>query len=302
MSQPNESPTTFQGCLLVVQRTVTPVVAHTTYRCITATTFSGLKEEDNITTLSLQLDGIVSAVLSSHQRTPEFLYLVAMVLLMVVPTSRSAPTSSGSTQSSRTPPAVEQQPPFEDVVGPGDEQRTNKALQYFQYLQPPFSGEGDYFSDAWNHYEPTQDGENEVLSRTEPLLHRKPLGSYPDSPIYYIRLPPTPYMYVPGLGYVSQPPPPPSQSMNPFINLPVNFLANGKPTTIYQWSSGAQEELEDYQRPELTTTSTPRPALSSSIINLNKGPYNFNGKPSDIFVLRNSYNSLYADALQNFYP
>lgn len=35
---------------------------------------------------------------------------------------------------------------------------------------------------------------------------------YDDSNIYYIRLPPTPYMYVPGLGYVSQPPkysPPP---------------------------------------------------------------------------------------------
>lgn len=40
---------------------------------------------------------------------------------------------------------------------------------------------------------------------------------YDDSNIYYIRLPPTPYMFVPGLGYVSQPPkysPPP-----PFVPL-----------------------------------------------------------------------------------
>ncbi|XP_033214799.1 uncharacterized protein LOC117171526 [Belonocnema kinseyi] len=125
--------------------------------------------------------------------------------------------------------------------------------------------------------------------RTE---ERTPGGKkkYPESNIYYIRLPPTPYMFVPGLGYISQPPrysPPPlsphithvrpmrparpptiyQPHVNPFIKVPIDFVSNGKPTSVYQWPS------QD-ARPE------------NRISNLDKGPYGFNGRPSSVYLLR----------------
>ncbi|VVC25255.1 Protein of unknown function DUF4786 [Cinara cedri] len=57
----------------------------------------------------------------------------------------------------------------------------------------------------------------------------------PDSPMYFIRLPPQPYMYVPGYGYVSQPtrlePPPFTQRPHsPFLDLPLSpYVFNGRP-------------------------------------------------------------------------
>ncbi|KAL0278341.1 UNVERIFIED_CONTAM: hypothetical protein PYX00_000184 [Menopon gallinae] len=122
----------------------------------------------------------------------------------------------------------------------------------------------------------------EWLSRTEPF--KRKTSQLVDSPTYYIRLPPNPYVFVPGVGYVSRPttmadPP------DPFYHLPLNFMANGKPTTVFQLPN-------EHVRPK------PEP----SILSLNKGPYLFNGKPSDIYLLRNSFNALYADALTNFYP
>lgn len=122
---------------------------------------------------------------------------------------------------------------------------------------------------------------------------------YQESNIYYIRLPPTPYMFVPGLGYVSQPPtystghlrPPithlrpqvnpyrphnvynsPVNEINPFINVPVDFVSNGKPTGVYQWQSPSYQPTK------------PRP--ESQITTLNKGPYFFNGRPQSIYLLR----------------
>lgn len=134
--------------------------------------------------------------------------------------------------------------------------------------------------------------DNEILSRTRPG-NKKP----GNSPIYYIRLPATPYIYIPGVGYVSQPPqlqPPPvvqTRPDSPFLNVPVRFVSNGKPTGVYT--------LEN----DLALPNPTRPPLQNSpITNLNKGPYVFNGRPTDIYLLRDAYNSLYDEALTNFYP
>ena len=127
------------------------------------------------------------------------------------------------------------------------------------------------------------------------IEERTPGGKkkYQDSKIYYIRLPPTPYMFVPGLGYISQPPrysPPLSPHLthvrplrparpptiyqphvNPFIKLPIDFVSNGKPTSVYQWPS---------------QDGKPSPRPENHISNLDKGPYSFNGRPSSIYLLR----------------
>ncbi|XP_026474625.1 uncharacterized protein LOC113378305 [Ctenocephalides felis] len=180
----------------------------------------------------------------------------------------------------------------------------------------------------------------EDLSRSAPSRKRyQNNGNFPNSPIYYIRLPATPYMFVPGLGYVSNPPtmnqlgagalPPPP---DPFINLPVNFMSNGKPTNIYQWPDPfvptanrpfqqqhqpqfqiqkyqQQNGFSQFQAPSYQQNAipqpikkTPKPSNSDSKVTHLKGPFPFNGRPTDIIVLRDSYNALYSDALTNFYP
>ncbi|KAI5652032.1 hypothetical protein NE865_00370 [Phthorimaea operculella] len=167
---------------------------------------------------------------------------------------------------------------------------------------------------------------------------------YDNSPIFYIRLPPTPYMFVPGLGYVSQPPslgPPMSPMLppgggypqppqvDPFINLPLDFVSNGKPTNVYTWNGaggypqsqapidtygfGAPQPIPSYNQPSpprpsyntpsYQTKPKPKPTPTNSKVTNLKGQYVFNGKPNDsVYVLRDTYNSIYSDALQNFYP
>lgn len=62
-----------------------------------------------------------------------------------------------------------------------------------------------------------------------------------ESPIYYIRLPPIPYSYVPGFGYISHADAP----SNTFVNLPINFVSNGKPSTVYRYAkSGTKYRRE----------------------------------------------------------
>jgi hypothetical protein len=194
--------------------------------------------------------------------------------------------------------------------------RSDKSLAFYDYIQPPYFTAGYEPDFSFNGYGGSADT-NEILARTDPLdtiIRPKTPIPYPDSPIYYIRLPPTPYVFVPGLGYVSQPPPPPpppsplSSQISPFINLPIDFIANGKPTNIYQWSGAPTMEpgITDLNRPILPSYPYPKPKPStkpdSSVNNLNNGPYVFNGRPTDVYVLRDSVNSLYSDALQNFYP
>ncbi|XP_031837232.1 uncharacterized protein LOC116429013 [Nomia melanderi] len=150
---------------------------------------------------------------------------------------------------------------------------------------------------------------------------------YDESNIFYIRLPPTPYMFVPGLGYISQPPtystsslrpqisynrparPKPvyQQPVNPFIKLPIDFVSNGKPTSVYQWqkktagkkptdspimnldslsnefvSNGKPTSIYQWQ----TNLKPAKRPEDNAINNLDKGPYTFNGKPASFFLLK----------------
>lgn len=200
--------------------------------------------------------------------------------------------------------------PAEKLAG-----RQEKALQYLNmdgYLAAVNPMQAGEFSplelDEAGLTLADEDG-NELLSRAAPFRHR----NQPDSPIYYIRLPPSPYVLVPGVGYVSSPPrrplggmapspPPPPQpaGSSPFYNLPLAFMSNGKPTGVYQpsWSPAAQP-----QRPvRPAVQARPPPQQQAAVFSLNKGPYVFNGRPSDIFILRDSYDTLYGDALSSFYP
>lgn len=191
---------------------------------------------------------------------------------------------------------------------PKTDERQPKSLSFYDYVQPE-----DEPAD-FDHYEPENDDyvslglDDNEISRAIPS--RKRIRNRPsyNSPVYYIRLPPQPYMFVPGLGYVSQPP---SNAISQFVNVPVSFVANGKPSAIYQWGGaldtfpGAAAPPPPPPPPPAYTTARPKPKPvkpADSTIHRLPGTYAFNGKPNDIFVLRDSYNSLYGDALQNFYP
>ncbi|XP_055906661.1 uncharacterized protein LOC129941918 [Eupeodes corollae] len=125
------------------------------------------------------------------------------------------------------------------------------------------------------------------------------LQSLDNSPVYYVRLPPTPYMYTPGLGYISQPP---SQSLtayhsnagNPFMSLPINFLSNGQPNGAYE-----------YSMPELMSSTFPGKGFlrqeppvfgrksfmeqdSGFGTTTLKGRFDFNGRPDNLYVLPDS--------------
>ncbi|XP_063993663.1 uncharacterized protein LOC135171203 [Diachasmimorpha longicaudata] len=108
---------------------------------------------------------------------------------------------------------------------------------------------------------------------------------YKDSKIFYIRLPPSPYFFVPGLGYISNPPKFTASSLGPqensnrsqrphrpqnsFINLPVEFVSNGKPTGVYQYESPRK----------------PPKRKDTILSKLRKGPYPFNGRPTSLYLL-----------------
>jgi len=120
---------------------------------------------------------------------------------------------------------------------------------------------------------------------------------YAESDIFYIRLPPIPYMFVPGIGYISQPPtyssaplkpqipfvpqlvqlhhvrpvrpqPASQQTVNSFIKLPIDFISNGKPTAVYQWQKKPGKKPTDSPITNLDN-------LSADFVN--------NGKPTSIY-------------------
>lgn len=113
----------------------------------------------------------------------------------------------------------------------------------------------------------------------------------PESEIFFIRLPPTPYSYVPGLGYISQPPSFSTASLagsakpqrNPFIKLPIDFVSNGKPTAVYRWPQAAAAPPSK-QKPSKTHHQKYKP--DSPIIKLNRGPYIFDGRPESVYLMK----------------
>ncbi|XP_058813953.1 uncharacterized protein LOC131677882 [Topomyia yanbarensis] len=166
--------------------------------------------------------------------------------------------------------------------------------------------------------------DEEILSRTNQGVRRRP--NQKNSPIYYIRLPPTPYMFVPGIGYISQPPTiqplaptmpqypqlAPPVTMSPFYNLPLNFVSNGKPSGIYQWSgapSPAPMPQPAYALPypgarplPHRPAFRPNPFVQDSKITHLKGPFIFNGRPEEIFLLQNSINPFFQAPINPISP
>lgn len=156
---------------------------------------------------------------------------------------------------------------------------------------------------------------------------------YQESDIFYIRLPPIPYMFVPGLGYISQPPtysgaslkpqiplvsqlvqlhhvrpvrpqPASQQTVNPFIKLPIDFISNGKPTSVYQWQKKPGKKPTDSPITNLDNLSAdfvnngkptsiyqwqanlrPVKRPDDSLNSLDMGPYTFNGKLTSVYLL-----------------
>lgn len=76
-----------------------------------------------------------------------------------------------------------------------DSVRLGKNIGFFDYIQPAMDYD-NYGIDTDEYGE-----EENELSRTIPSKkNRRP--QYNNSPIYYIRLPPQPYMFVPGKHYL----------------------------------------------------------------------------------------------------
>ncbi|KMQ93599.1 hypothetical protein RF55_6293 [Lasius niger] len=145
-------------------------------------------------------------------------------------------------------------------------------------------------------YEVDYNDDSEITAKDR--LSKEFQKRYQESNIFYIRLPPTPYTFVPGLGYISQPPtystaalkpqiplvtqllqlphvrpagrpqPASQQTINPFIKLPIDFVSNGKPTSVYQWQKKPNHKPAD-----------------SPIMNLDNLSADFvsNGKPTSIY-------------------
>ena len=116
--------------------------------------------------------------------------------------------------------------------------------------------------------------------KQKPKQNVEPLK--PDSRIHFVKLPPQPYTYDSSLGaYVSRLPTFLNRRVEtePFYNLPIEFVSNGKPHGIRTSSS-------PYQKYSTTTESIDhgydRYTTDSPVIRLNLGPYKFNGRPNSI--------------------
>lgn len=109
------------------------------------------------------------------------------------------------------------------------------------------------------------------------------------------------------MGYISQPPTiqplTPQYPINPFINLPITYLSNAKPTGVFPWN---QQPSTDFgtpqfpsylpQRPQKPYRPKPQtaPGPDSKITRL--GSYLFNGRPENIYLMppyHNPYASPY---------
>ncbi|XP_076751582.1 uncharacterized protein LOC143432214 [Xylocopa sonorina] len=174
--------------------------------------------------------------------------------------------------------------------------------------QPPFSNAAYVLEDS-------MEDDSDIVGRTRANLNR-----FQESDIFYIRLPPAPYMFVPGFGYISQPPtystaslrphtpyarPGKPKPANPFINLPIDFVSNGKPTSVYHWQKKTNKKPTDSPITNLDSLSAdfvnngkptsiyqwqanlkPINKPDDFVNNLDKGPYVFNGKLASFFLLK----------------
>ncbi len=139
-------------------------------------------------------------------------------------------------------------------------------------------------------------GENKIPAITNDIFQ--------NSPIYYFRMPVSaPLIYLTDFNEFANPVPPPAfapyevmTSAYP-VHLPLPFLSNGKPSHIYKYPQNDLTQDKTTTRPKITATQ--KPLLN--YVNLNKGPYHFNGKPADVYLLQDSFNSLFGNSMSNFY-
>ncbi|RLU20759.1 hypothetical protein DMN91_007372 [Ooceraea biroi] len=204
------------------------------------------------------------------------------------------------------------------------QRRKHKAIFVNYSLEPRVS----HYPKNLPAYEVDYNDNSEITAKDKLRESKR----YRESDIFYIRLPPTPYMFVPGLGYVSQPPTystaalkpqlalvpqllhlpharptqpaqlqlAPQQITNPLIKLPIDFVSNGKPTSVYEWHKKSTKKPIDspimnldsfvsngkptsiYQWPSnLKPIKRPDDSLNS----LDLGPYAFNGKLTSVYLL-----------------
>ncbi|KAL7730520.1 hypothetical protein ACLKA6_000522 [Drosophila palustris] len=220
-------------------------------------------------------------------------------------------------------------------VGAGSGMPMAKMLPFIGYAQPVLIPFPLYIAPDMFYPSVSVSGANElddvVMSRAaggdrRPLAPHSPLHSAHsprNSPIYYVRLPPTPYMFVPtnlapgpfGGSFsplLTYQPMPTFSTFGSVFNLPVNFVANGKPSSVYQMNQMAPFPATNLGgnsfnlRPPTpsnpyrpTTTSTggygqsfglstlPAPQQDSKLTAL-KRPFVFNGRPEDIYILPNN--------------
>ncbi|KAH8409712.1 hypothetical protein KR222_002439 [Zaprionus bogoriensis] len=260
------------------------------------------------------------------------------------------PVSSASSSSSNyawNPWNAAAANPYENLATPpAPAMPMPKMLPFIGYAQPVLIPFPLYI--APDMFYPSYPGANQeledvVMSRA--AGERRPLSSHSsrNSPIYYVRLPPTPYMFVPtnlpapafGSGFsplLTYQPMPTFSTFGSVFNLPVNFLANGKPSGIYQMN-GAPNDMNPYApglasgfnvRPPTPTNpyrpqapqapppsfgsmpqsfglaTMPAPQQDSKLTSL-KRPFVFNGRPEDIFILPNNLNNIFNYNEQSYY-
>jgi len=210
-----------------------------------------------------------------------------------------------------------------------------RLLPIFGFTQPlfvPFYIPSEMlFNNAQETSNNIQNFEDVVLPRAAHGRRPGNSGVHRNSPIYYVRLPPTPYMFLPS--FVPPPSPPDVGAYTPFLslqsipaisplsaiyNIPLNFLANGKPSNIYQ-VGGSPSDLQGpypYRPVQSFQSSNPfRPSnhhhnnnfmsnnqsptqhhRQDSKLTLLKRPFIFNGRPDDIYILPNNLNHIYSDS------
>ncbi|EDV54157.1 uncharacterized protein LOC6555219 [Drosophila erecta] len=221
-----------------------------------------------------------------------------------------------------------------------------KMLPFIGYAQPvlipfPLYLAPDMFYPTFSGA--SNDLEDVVMSRASG--GRRPGANHAsparNSPIYYVRVPPTPYMFLPNMptapfggGFsplLTYQPMPSFSAYGSVFNLPVNFLANGKPTGIYQVNGSPGEAVgsltpglgaggygmrpptpSNPYRPMSSSSmgsyggsqqsfglaSIPVPQQDSKLTSL-KRPFVFNGRPEDIYILPNNLSPLYNE--QSYY-
>ncbi|XP_058796369.1 uncharacterized protein LOC131667147 [Phymastichus coffea] len=124
----------------------------------------------------------------------------------------------------------------------------------------------DYPAPQWTYQDAPEPEASEIRRR------RKQRPRRPESEVYFVRLPPAPYSYVEGLGFVSRPAlfdpaslPRPKPRPRPVVQLPVDFVSNGKPTKVYRY---------------------PQNGADGPLVRLDRGPYRFNGSPAGVYVVK----------------